>query len=198
MTNKLALSETFTDALYSLCEQSRGYDYYVAAYVNYATNELVRYAADIESDFMPFIESAADSDSRVFNEWVDSEVPLRINGLAELWIKLGCPEPEYSGQCGIEERIRHAVRDYIAERARDAADRLGALIIEFKDQLDEALEADGLEADELEAAEELARYGIRSNYAGMYSISREDAGCVVQLVFDSAVSALAAYHEANA
>lgn len=142
-TNTHKLAETFTYALYSMCRQPHG-DYYVDFYLNYATNELVRRAADIESDFMPFIESAADSYSRVFNEWVDSEVPLRINGLTELWIKLGCPEPEYSGQGGIEERIRHAVRDYIAERARDAADRLGALLIEFRARLDEALDADEL------------------------------------------------------
>lgn len=160
-THKLA--ETFTYALYSMCRQPHG-DYYVDFYLNYATNELVRRAADIESDFMPFIESAADSYSRVFNEWVDSEVPLR-NGLTELWIKLGCPEPEpeYSGQGGIEEHIRHAVRDYIAERARDAADRLGALLIEFRARLDEALDADELEADELDAGELVDRY------AGLYT-----------------------------
>lgn len=195
MTNPIfaALSTAFVEELVDAYTVYFG-DEYADSYFSDAVDEAARYAGNLEADFLPFMCDAADSYGEHFNEWIASQVPVYTDELAALWVRLGYPEPERDGG-DITSRMRDAVYEVIAEQARDAAAKLANFAADFAERYSAAADA-----DELEAAEELARNGIRSNYAGMYSISREDAdsGCIVQMVFDSAVSALDAYHEANA
>lgn len=173
-------------------------DEYADSYFRDAVDEAAGYAGNLEADFLPFLCDAADAYGDRFNKWVDAKVPVYTDKLAAVWVELGYPEPD--SDCGgdIPARMGRAVYDVIAEQARDAADKLAELAADFAERYSAAEERAQAEADELEAAEELEELGVRSNYAGMYSISREEGGCIVQLVFDSAVSALAAYHESNA
>ena len=201
MTNPIfaALSTAFVE---ELVDAYTGYfgDEYADSYFSDAVDEAARYAGNLEADFLPFMCDAADAYGEHFNEWIDSQVPVYTDELVTLWVHLGYPEPERDCGGDITSRMRDAVYEVIAEQARDAAEKLENFAADFAERYSAAEERAQAEADELEAAEELARLGIRSNYAGMYSISREDAGssCIVQMVFDSAVSALEAYHEANA
>lgn len=193
MTNQTnanaALSTAFVEELDAAYAGYFG-DEYADSYFSDAIGEAARFAGNLEADFLPFLGDAADAYGDYFNEWVDSSVPVYTDELAALWVELGCPEP--GSDCGgdITSRMRYAVYDVIAEQARDAADKLAELAAGFIERYNAAEELAAAEADELEAAEELARRGIRSNYAGMYSISREAAGCIVQLVFDTATGAL--------
>lgn len=184
-----ALSTAFVEELDAAYTGYFG-DEYADAYFSDAIDEAARFAGNLEADFLPFLGDAADAYGERFNEWVDSRVPAYTDKLAALWVELGCPEPE--SDCGgdIASRMRYAVYGVIAEQARDAADALSSLAADFNERYNAAEELAAAEADELEAAEELARRGIRSNYAGMYSISREAAGCIVQQVFDTATAAL--------
>lgn len=197
-----ALSTAFVEELYDAYFDYFG-DEYADSYFSDAIDEAARFAGNLEADFLPFLGDAADAYGKHFNEWVAAQVPAHTAELAGLWVELGFPEPE--SDCGgdITDRMRCAVYEAIAEQARDAADKLAGLAAGFNERYNAAAD----ELEELEAAEELeelvaagklARLGVRSNYAGMYSVSVAEHGAIMSRVFDSAVSALAAYHEANA
>lgn len=171
-------------------------DEYADSYFSDAVDEANRRAGNLADEFLPFLADA-NAYGRYFDEWVAAQVPAYTDKLAALWVELGYPEPE--SDCGgdITDRMSCAVYDVIAEQARDAADALTSLAADFQVMFDAAAEVDAdelvddwMDDDEAAAVIELARRGIRSNYAGMYSISREAAGCIVQLVFDTATAAL--------
>ena len=177
-------------------------DEYADSYFSDAVDEAARLAGNLEADFLPLLNDAADAYGPHFNEWVDAQVPAHTAELAALWVELGYPEPD--SDCGgdITDRMRCAVYEALAEQARDAADKLAELVADFTERFNEAeelvAEADELEADELEAAEELAALGILANYAGMYSISVTEYGVVLSRVFDTATAALAEYRKSHA
>lgn len=199
-----ALSAAFVSELETAYQCYFG-DEYADRYFSDAVDKAAGFAGNLEADFLPFLGDAADAYGDHFNEWVSAQVPAYTDKLVALWVDLGYPEPECDYGGDITDRMSSAVYDVIAEQARDAADALSSIAADFQIRFDAAAEVDADELvddymDDAEAAAviELARLGIRSNYAGMYSISREDAGHIVQMVFDTAESALAAYQEANA
>lgn len=208
MTNKLnpifaALSAAFVAKLDTAYQCYFG-DEYADSYFSDAVDEATRRAGNLADEFLPFLADA-NAYGRYFDEWVSAQVPAYTDKLAGLWVDLGYPEPE--SDCGgdITDRMRRAVYDVIAEQARDAADVLTGLAADFQVSFDAAAEVDEdelvddyMDDDEAAAVIELARRGIRSNYAGLYSVSTVEGGCIVPLVFDSAESAWAAYQEANA